>query len=586
MSAFLIRLTSSQSRLELPVQSPGLRVRWADERCEIYTATQEVPFRQTSKAVVVAEGGRNRPDDKYVDNWCLNYQAEVDLSDVDGEYSLARWSISDRRLSAARDPFGIGTLFFCSRGEEDLLLSNRLSCLRGLRGSSIDRSYVADFLVLNGASFDKTIWADIRAVPPATRLRWADGRVSLERYWIPNAIKPHLRLSPGDATEQFKSLFTSAVSRRMDSPEKTWCHLSGGLDSSSVTAIAATIAERERTARGLGGVITHTDSAIHKGEFPFAQAVAEKFRIPLRTIRDDWPWRDDGAPPPPTDQPYADYPLYSRARVAGALIREAGGTTLLTGSGADPLFIASMPISADLMWGGEFRAAITELHNWCLCRRESVWPNLYSRVLLPLVSPRIASLRNATKVEVPDFIMKQFAETTDLRSQMAALEAYDGTRGHYYQARVVKYILLSACGLYGWHRMDGISTRHPFVDKSLIEFVLQLPYQLRARSFWHKPLLRNSMKDILPDIVRTRRSKGPPALRITWAFRHERERLQRMLRQSVLADCGCIDPRRLLNRIDHWAHGGQGRDLAYVYTALSLETWLQRSLVGVNQSTV
>jgi asparagine synthase (glutamine-hydrolysing) len=366
----------------------------------------------------------------------------------------------------------------------------------------------------------------------------------------------------------------------MDAPERTWCHLSGGLDSSSVTSMAAQIANDEGSPRKLGGALTLSDSYIHDGEFPFAEEVIRKFNLNSRVIKDDWPWRDDGEAPPLSDQPTRDYPTYARDRAASRMIQGAGGTVLLTGGGADQLLLSSEPISADLVWQGEFRQALTELHHWSSCRGQSFWDDLTSRVVIPLVSRSLTTRVRSSRAQIPTFISPEFMRAKRLRQRFALHEFCGGPRGSYYQATVVRYVLLSSSVIAGWHSLIGVSTRHPFVDHELVEYVLRLPYAIRAKALWHKPILRNAMKGILPDRIRRRRTKGPPPLRVTWAFHRERSAIERLMKHSILADLGCIQPAKLLERVDYWAHGGQAKDLAHLYSTLALETWLQRSLIG------
>jgi len=560
-----------------------LIVRWVDAECSMFhTDDGNKQFLQTPEAIVVADIDTTdrRAFALAEASSALRLGGDA-LSALDGDFAIAQWSLSTGRLIAARDHFGVRTLFY-SLSDGVFLLSNRLAVLQGLLQPRVSNEFVADFLAFHGGSLDKTVWAGIHAVPPATAIRLEKGVLSFERFWNPQAIRPDANVTADDAAARFRELFRRSVRQRMDAPEKTWCHLSGGLDSSSVAATAASIVQEEGLK--LGGAVTMTDSYIHAGEFPFAQEVIEKFNLASRVIRDDWPWRDDGAPPPLFDQPASNFPMYARDRVVAALMLNDGGKVLLTGGGADQLFIGSTPISADLAWRGEFTAAITELRNWSLCRGQSMWSDLISQVIVPLLSPRLSLYRETKRSPELSFICARFERQQRLRRRMASLNALSGHRGEYYQSKVIKSVLLSSSCVSGWHRLDGMATRHPFVDKDLVEFVLSLPVHLRARSFWYKPILRNSMKGVLPDRIRKRRSKGPPALRIPWAFGRERKAIERLMRQSILADCGCIEPKRLLDRVSHWSQGGQGRDLPYVYSALSLETWLQRSLVGAQQS--
>jgi len=81
------------------------------------------------------------------------------------------------------------------------------------------------------------------------------------------------------------------------------------------------------------------------------------------------------------------------------------------------------------------------------------------------------------------------------------------------------------------------------------------------------------MSGILPGKVRRRRTKGSLEPRICWALRRERALLGQLMGASILADLGSIEPKKVLEAIDDLAKG-LGPSSLFVYTALSLETWL------------
>ena len=81
------------------------------------------------------------------------------------------------------------------------------------------------------------------------------------------------------------------------------------------------------------------------------------------------------------------------------------------------------------------------------------------------------------------------------------------------------------------------------------------------------------MRDVLPEQVRTRTTKGGIDARILWSLQRERPRLDAMLRDPILAQLGCIEPALLREAVDG-ARRGVPVNNVQLFSALALETWL------------
>lgn len=564
---------------------------WCDDGVTIRSSADEAePLWIGPDVVVVADSWQcsPKPDQNesltdclkaFVTAQALNPGAAIRA--LAGEFALVMWDRKRKQLSAVRDPLGLKTLYYRVEGRR-LRVSNRLDAFESM-GLTPNLDFVADFIAFHGCSVRSTIWKNVAPVPPGSMLMWHDGDCRVERYWSPDLFSPLQRLDPREAAAEFRRLFEEGILARMDSESRTWAHLSGGLDSSSVTSLAASLALSGKTSSRLGGTITMTDSCNARGEVYFAEVVANHFKLRNERIDDDWPWRDDGLAPPPTDQPSRDYPLYARDRTVASIITRDGGTTLLSGVGADQLFLMTSPPSADLLWLGNAKNSLQELYRWSLCRGESLWRTVPRHLIMPVIAPRLRSLYEEQAVRLPDWIDKQFAKRHRLRSRMACQEFSGEKRGQLYQAAVSRSLTYCAASLAAWHPLPGIEVRHPFLHLPLVEFSLRLPYQLRFRALWSKPLLRAAVQGVLPEEVRRRRTKGTPALRVTWAFQKEHRRLTQLLRTSTLADMGVIEPRKVTEAVEYLGAGRQSSDTGYLYSTLALETWLQAKVWPVQE---
>jgi asparagine synthase (glutamine-hydrolysing) len=107
----------------------------------------------------------------------------------------------------------------------------------------------------------------------------------------------------------------------------------------------------------------------------------------------------------------------------------------------------------------------------------------------------------------------------------------------------------------------------------LVEWSLQLPPTQRVRPHERKWILRQAMHDVLPEKVRSRSTKGGIDARLLWSLHHERQRLDELLRDPILAQMGCIDPHLLRHEVEQ-ARRGVPVNNVQLFCALSLETWL------------
>jgi len=167
----------------------------------------------------------------------------------------------------------------------------------------------------------------------------------------------------------------------------------------------------------------------------------------------------------------------------------------------------------------------------------------------------------------------------DVQRRFAGRATRGDARGEYVDV-VARSIRRLQCWLPHWRYTEDIAMHHPFLYVPLVELCLRLPVKARMSAAESKVVLRTAVRGIVPENVRRRVTKSFIEPRICWAMRHERHRLERIIRNSVLADMGCIEPKRVLKALDSVASGGPG--LAPLYAMLSLEMWLSRQLVGAS----
>jgi asparagine synthase (glutamine-hydrolysing) len=159
---------------------------------------------------------------------------------VVGDFGFALWDGELDRLLIARDPFGIKPVFIAETPTGVVAASTLRAVLAGIDVTpAVDETFLAGFL--HGMPpRERSAWAGVARLTPGHRqLVGRSGSVT-ERYWSPN-LEP-LSQSLDATVEQVRTVFDEAVRSRLRTRDGVATDLSGGLDSSTVTATAAGLA--------------------------------------------------------------------------------------------------------------------------------------------------------------------------------------------------------------------------------------------------------------------------------------------------------------------------------------------------------
>ena len=161
------------------------------------------------------------------------------LEKLNGIFAFAVYDTRRGTLFAARDRIGVKPLFYCKKGRL-FAFASRIPTLLLLPEVEpvVDRSGLAEIFMLGPArSPGHAVFRDLAELPPACYLTYDHGTLQVHRYWKLHAA-PHTD-SPADTIERTHQLVTDAVERQLVSDVPVCTFLSGGLDSSIISKIAA-----------------------------------------------------------------------------------------------------------------------------------------------------------------------------------------------------------------------------------------------------------------------------------------------------------------------------------------------------------
>jgi asparagine synthase (glutamine-hydrolysing) len=498
------------------------------------------------------------------------------LSRCLGAFAVVLWDTSTRTLIAARDSLGVKTLYY-TVAPDRLAFSSRAQLL--ITSENYDVQYLAERLAYAPRDVARTPFAEVRAVPAATVLRFHESSTSFTPLWSPydvvasSATRPHARA----AIDDFRALLTSAVRLSLSGAPDTWAHLSGGLDSSSVVSIAQWLASTGMVPHGVAGTITWVgDSGTGDDEREFAQAVVVRYGVRNEQLLDFGPWPVEVDGPPLTDAPTGRYPFHALDLHTVGLIQRSGGRVLLTGNGGDHILLGNMFFFADWLVAGRAGEALREMARRAALGRVSFWELAYKNALLPLL-PR--ALRNALLLPrhgPPPWLSRAVLRRYDLGSRTSACSAYDGRLGHKYADYTARIVAEVQNDVQDGLVHDRLDVRHPYLYRPLVEFALRLPPEMCVQPNQRKWILREALRGILPEVIRTRVGKAAATgIAARW-LTTQRQHVSDLLRDPILAELGCIDPRRLKTHFETVSRSSaSGRQWVDIYNALAIEMWLR-----------
>ena len=435
-----------------------------------------------------------------------------------GSFALLLWDPAARRLVAARDQMGEAGLVWSRGGGEVVIASEIVELRRALPASGgVDECAMAHWLAVSGMPDDRTLFAGVHRVRAGHLLTaGADGDVRTSRYWHPRPATLEA-LGEAEAAQRLHGVLATAVRRRIVDPGATAVLLSGGLDSSTVAALAA------RTPAPPGPVRTAYSATFprhpHMDEAPLIDLLMADLglsgaRIAVnggRVMAGALEYLERWSLPAVSPNLFFWGPLLDHARAHGVEV-------LLDGQGGDELFGLSPYLIADLLRAGRPAAAVGLMRSvpgaGGRLPRRALAPWLWNygvKGSLPPATARLLRRLRGPRHDLPGWLSRSTARA---HARVGDPDAWRRLAGPRWRAHVVSVTsegmgpALAFDHLRRRDAMAGVISRHPLVDVDVVECVLGLDPRLAFHPHHSRPLLRTAMDGVLLDRVRLRRSKS------------------------------------------------------------------------------
>ena len=432
-----------------------------------------------------------------------------------GDFAFALWDRRRERLLCARDHFGVKPFYFHQSRQGFAFASEAAGVLAsGLPRPALNEDFVAAHLAGLPPRAEETVHREIARLPPAHLALVQHGRLETRPYW---RLEPIAVSDDEDVAEGLRRRLQLAVGARMRGAANIGSKLSGGLDSSAVTCLAASL--RGRDAGPLPTFSMVYDETPHQSERPQIEAVldvvdAEPHFLPSNRVAHlaDLPAlvRDQNGP--------FIAPNLAASRRIYAAARDAGVAVLLDGHGGDEAISTGAGHLAELAAQGrwlELRRQLAQLEareGWPA--RKTFW-SLFgayapaARLVRPLRKLR-ARLRPRPSPLGPDrFLSPAFAaRAANLRREAKPPPG----RGPIEQARHMATVT-GPLQAYAMEIIDkaaaraGVEDRFPFWDKRVVEFCCSVAAREKLMDGQTRALLRRSMRGVLPESIRNRPDK-------------------------------------------------------------------------------
>lgn len=499
------------------------------------------------------------------------------FSRLNGMFAIILYDKRRQLLLAARDRMGEKPLLYCATSDK-LLLASEMKAL--LQSPDVNRILSYDALTLYLSSMyipsPHSIFQSVKKIPPAHYLKLEGEQVSIIKYWNP---QPHIRWdwNAAEIGDELLELFEDAVRIRTRADVPVGSFLSGGIDSSAVTAFMARNSNQPVRTFSVG-------FSNEIDERPYARLIADRYatkhtelfvqdRIQdvLETVVDYF------------DEPFADssaVPTYLISREARKHIK-----VILTGDGGDELFAGyGSYLDQKYQWGGRVSTRAFKTMNRLMLNhfKCGALEHIYAR------SRQRGALEHWQGV-------RAFADETSLQRMLGHLtantdsfynqnrwlllpdrdpltEAFEHDLNFYLPDDLLKKVDMASMA-------NSLECRAPFLDHRLVELALQIPPLLKVKHDRLKHILKQSLAGHLPDTILQRGKVGFGAPIESWLKNGLREMTQDLLASGCFIE-SVIERKEIENILSNFYRPNKPmldfRTPCVVWILLMLEMWMQR----------
>ncbi|MBJ6751677.1 asparagine synthase (glutamine-hydrolyzing) [Geomonas anaerohicana] len=511
------------------------------------------------------------------------------VSRFNGMFAFAVWDRELGELFLARDRYGIKPLYYTFCGNSFLFGSEQkaLTEFPGLR-REVDLEALLEYFTFQNIFTERTLLKGVSIFPAGSWARLSTRRPSRAlapvRYWDYDFRKPDRPMGEQEYLEELDRLFCQAVNRQLVSDVDLGTYLSGGMDSGSITAIAASRLPYIKTftcgfdlssASGLELAFDERQTA----EMMSALFKTEHYEMVLKAgdMERCLPQLAWHLEEPRVGQ---SYPNFYAAKLSSRFVK-----VVLSGAGGDELF-------GGYPWR-YYRAAVNHSFDDYTDKYYRYWQRLIPESELARVFRPVWD--RVSHVSLRDIFCGVFQrEAQELRSPADYINS-----SLYFEAKTFLHGLLVVEDKISM--AHGLETRVPFLDNDLVDFAQQIPISLKLRDLSSvlrmdendpgkehkyfqktndgKVILRKMMERYIPESVTRAEKQGFSAPDASWFKGESIDYVRRHLLKGSPLIYDYLDRDAVRSLVDDHLSGRQNRRL-FIWSLLNVEQWLRHYLGG------
>jgi asparagine synthase (glutamine-hydrolysing) len=446
------------------------------------------------------------------------------LSKFNGMFAFAVWDRKEKILTLARDRYGIKPLYYAQWGNTFIFGSEQKAILQHpMAKRELDKKALLEYFTFQNIFTDRTLLKNIKLLPAATiaTVSLASGKVDFKTYWDYCFREPDRPSDPREYREELDRLMQQAVSRQLVTDVELGSYLSGGMDSGTLTALAARELPYIKTftcgfdLSSASGIELAFDERV-KAEAMSALFKTEHYEMVLKSgdMERCLPKLAYHLEEPRVGQ---SYPNYYAAKLASKFVK-----VVLSGAGGDELF-------GGYPWR-YYRATICDNFEHYIDQYYCFWQRLIPNTDIQKVfTPIWDDVKGVwTRDIFRDVFLKQ-GNRLDRPEDYINHSLYFEAKTFLHGLFVVEDKLSMA---------HSLETRVPFMDNDLVDFAMQCPVSLKLNNLAEvlrinenetaksnkyfektkdgKQILRDTMKKYIPDEIAKAEKQGFSSPDASW----------------------------------------------------------------------
>lgn len=491
-----------------------------------------------------------------------------------GMWAFVIWDSNKHELFGSRDRFGIKPFYYIQK-QNKFYFSSEIKALRKspIFSNDLNFNQVNRALKMGWITFgEETVFSEIQALPPGSNFTLVNGNLTIQTYWKIQNIESE-PLSNDEYVSQFKELFNNSMDLHLRSDVPIAATLSGGIDSSSI--VCDILKNKKSSNLNTYSIYYTGENAVD--ERPFIEEIKKKY--PSQFTTHFYSPSEGEVEAVLHDVMYhCDFPMLGSSPISQYFIMQRiakdGVKVVLSGQGADDYLggynHAYYRLYADMLRNGQLFNLSKSLIQHKKDQQLSIGR------MIPIVAKSLLSTwMNETKLYTfeqnnyfPQILKKGLASSS---LDFGKLQ-FDNRFNSFHEV-LMKYSSLPSLLHYEDRNSmaASIESRVPFLDHRLVELGFQMPNNVKIKNSESKWVLRESMKDLLPQAIRYRKDKKgfvTPG-EVVWL----RNSLKHLL-EIDYKHLDFLDKEKTQKEIDTFLKGNNA-NASFIWRIASLNYWIK-----------